>query len=99
VKSPDERDSMAVVWAALGLCAGMCLCALNGCGAAPTPVQEADVAAWTADDGMCIKSSSTRAQADDCRDSIRIAFCGSQGLLKDAGACINVHLSDGGSVP
>ena len=36
------------------------------CGAAPTPVQQADVAAWTADDGICVQSSSTRAQADDC---------------------------------
>jgi hypothetical protein len=68
-----------------------------GCGSGlPTPAQQADLAAWTADDGVCVTNSSTRAQADACRDNMRRVFCSADGgLLADSGACKNVRLSNG----
>ena len=66
------------------------------CGAGPTAAQQADVAAWTADDGVCIANAKTRAQADACRDQMRHLFCGDGGLLAGSGGCAHVLLSDGG---
>ncbi len=67
----------------------------GGCGG-PTPAQQIDVGFWGANDAVCIKNASTRAQADACLDANRIALCGDGGLLADSGACADVKLSDGG---
>lgn len=70
---------------------------LAACGSSmPSPEQQGALAAWTADDGVCIANAQTRAQADACRDSMRVAFCGDGGLLADSGACAHVVLSNGG---
>lgn len=83
--------------AVLGLCAAMLVLAgLAHCAAAPTPAQQLQVGEFTADDGVCIANATSRAQADQCRDSIRHAFCGAGGILADSGGCVNVRLSDGG---
>ena len=98
MKSPDERDAMAVVWAALGLALGMCLCGLTeGCGAnTPSPQQQVIEGQWTFLDAKCL-ALPTKAEADRCADVNREAACGPGGALAEAGvACERVRLSDGG---
>jgi hypothetical protein len=68
---------------------------LFGCAGGPTPQQQIDVGFWTANDALCIKNATSRAQADACMDAQRIAFCGDGGVLVGHG-CGDVRLSDGG---
>lgn len=69
---------------------------LTGCGASPTPTQLIDQGFWTANDQVCLRQSSTRAQFNICADQQRILECGDGGLLADSGGCGDVRLSDGG---
>lgn len=76
------------------------LSTLAACGAgAPSAAAQLDMAQWTADDGTCVTSSTSRSQADACRDAIRKLFCSpDSGLLAGpSGACTAVRLSDGGA--
>jgi hypothetical protein len=92
-----ERCYGPVMAAGLGLAGAMLVLAgLAHCGAAPTPAQQLDVAAWTAVDALCVQRAGTRAAADDCRDRERVMFCGADGgIMSDSGSCINVTLSNG----
>ena len=68
------------------------------CGAAtPTPTQQIDESSWAALDSACISSATTKAQLDICYDANRERYCGANGALADSGACVHVHLSDGGA--
>ena len=71
---------------------------MGACGSStPTPVQQAGVGAWGADDAVCITNGTTKASVDKCRDELRTLFCGADGgILADSGGCANVTLSDGG---
>jgi hypothetical protein len=84
-------------FALLGVAAGALLLSAGCASGLPTPAQQADLGAWTADDGVCVATATNRAQADACRDSMRRVFCGADGgLLADSGSCVDVRLSDGG---
>lgn len=67
-----------------------------GCAAAPSPIDQAQVAHFAGDQAMCHVTTSTRADEDKCRDAVKEAYCGDGGALAAAGACGDVKLSDGG---
>lgn len=92
--------ALGILVAALGgvlVIAGIGTC-LGGCAPSTALVQgEAQLGAWTADDGVCVQGGTTRAEIDACRDSMRRFFCGADGgVMVDSGACANVTLSTGG---
>jgi hypothetical protein len=84
--------------AAGAIAATAALAALDGCGAGPTPQQQIDVGFWTANDAVCLRNATTKAQADSCADQQRILECGDGGILADSSACVDVRLSDGGKL-
>lgn len=77
------------------LVAAVIMC--TACAPDPAVVQDqADIAAWTADDGVCVRNGHTRAEIDACRDAMRAYYCGADGgVLVATGACAHVVLSDG----
>jgi len=78
--------------ALLGLVTGLVV----ACGAAPSPIQQADEAAYGGNQLVCVASSSDKAHADQCRDMVKAYWCGDGGALAAASACRDVTLSDGG---
>ena len=68
-----------------------------GCGGGlGTPAQQADIAAFAAEDNACVTDNSLRATIDACKDAVRARWCGVNGQLYDAGACTYSAPSDGG---
>jgi photosystem II stability/assembly factor-like uncharacterized protein len=53
----------------------------------PAPAQEVEVGTYAAQLQFCVSRSSTRAQADVCRETVEAYWCGPAGILADAGAC------------
>lgn len=79
----------------LAIAAGACVW-LSGCGAAPTPAQQATESYWTALDAFCLKSSTSATAYNACLDANRETFCRADGgLAFGSGSCINVTLSNG----
>jgi hypothetical protein len=75
------------------LAAALCAAA---CGAAPTPLQQAEAASYGGDQALCIAKSPTKAETDQCRDAVKEYWCSPDGgALFEAGACLNVTLSNG----
>lgn len=70
----------------LGLIA---LLVILGCGAsAATVAQDIQlVTMYEAAQIACIDQAANRAQADDCRATVKLQYCGPGGALSDAGAC------------
>jgi len=63
----------------------------------PTPMQQADVAQFSGQQGACVAQYSTKADIDACRDRVKSFWCADGGALREAGACDSVKLSDGGA--
>lgn len=70
--------------------------ALAGCGAAPTPAQQATEGYWTALDAFCLKNTTNAKDYNACLDANRETFCRADGgIAFDSGSCVNVTLSNG----
>jgi len=58
----------------IGACVGSvfaCAMLLLSCASTPTPAQQADVAAYQADQLVCVVAYSTKESIDKCRDEVR----------------------------
>lgn len=53
----------------------------------PTPVEQAEVAAYGSTQVICSQTSATTAAADACRNAVKAFWCGDGGALREAGAC------------
>jgi hypothetical protein len=63
---------------------------LSGCSgvsAVTVAAQQAEVAAYGADQIQCVSLADTRAQADSCIAAVKARWCGDGGALREAGAC------------
>lgn len=72
---------------------GACV-ALSGCGT--DPALDAQASAYGPLQVACVVRGGTKAETDYCRDSVKEFYCSPDGgLLFEAGACLNVTLSNG----
>ena len=62
-------------------------CSLFGGSPQQTAADQANVAAYGAQEQLCVSQAATRADADACLARVRAAYCGPGGYLAEAGAC------------
>lgn len=72
---------------------------LTGCSGPPavSPVVEANIVAYTAEEAECVELAGTRAAADVCIVGVKDRWCAPGQPLADAGACL-VTFVDAGAV-